>query len=372
MQVRRRIPYLPCFAAFSLLASWCVPALGASATLPESAPGSLLSGYFRHSVQGSVDLSGTRWSEDQLEKEIVRLADRVRPALAAATTDDQVVDSFNRVLLVEERFSYDRVPGDPENFLLGSVLSRKQGNCLGLSMLYLALAEKLSVPFRGVCLPSHCFVRYEGKGGARNVEFALRGEPWPDERYRREFRVGAGRPYLRSLSGPEMLGVFLKSLGAAYSKRGREEDALRLYDEAVRLFPGLPEGHFNAGVSLQRLERIDEAAGKYRVALSLDPDLAPARDNLGVLLAIRGDFAGAIAEGVRAVELEPRNAAMRRNLASTYYAFGDIEGAIREFRKAEELAPGNPRSMAGLARSYLALGLNGEAARELEIDIGIR
>lgn len=370
--MRRRIPFLPRFAAVSLLVLWCTPAGAANATLPDPAPGSFLPGYYRFSALGSRDLSGSPWDEEQLEKEVIRLADRVRPALAAATTDDQVVDAFNRVILKEERFSYDRVPGDPENFLLGSVLSRKQGNCLGLSMLYLALAEKLSVPFRGVCLPSHCFVRYEGKGGARNVEFALRGERWPDDRYRSEFRIGAGRPYLQSLSGAEMLGVFLKSLGAAYSKKGREEDALRLYDEAVRLFPGLPEGHFNAGVSLQRLERIDEAAGKYRVALSLDPDLAPARDNLGVLLAIRGDFAGAIAEGVRAVALEPRNAAMRRNLASTYYASGDIEGAIREFRKAEELAPGNPRAMAGLARSYLALGRHGEAARELEIDIGIR
>jgi len=364
--VRRRSPYLPCFAAVSLLVLWFVPAVAANATLAGSAPGPFLSGYFRFSVQGGRDLSGIRWSEHQLEKEIARLADRVRPALAAAATDDQVVDAFNRVLLEEEGFSYDKVAGDPENFLLGSVLSRKRGNCLGLSMLYLALAERLSVPFRGVCLPSHCFVRHEGNGRARNVEFASRGEGWPDDRYRREFRVGPGLPYLRSLDGAEMFGVFLKSLGAAYSKKGREEDALRLYNEAVRLFPGLPDGHFNAGVSLQRLGRIDEATGKYRVALSLDPDLARARDNLGILLAIRGDFAGAIAEGLRAVELEPRNPAMRGNLASTYYASGDIEGAIREFRKAVELAPGNPRARAGLAKSYLALG------RHLEMDIGIR
>jgi tetratricopeptide (TPR) repeat protein len=348
------------------LVLWCGPAVASTESLPDSSPGSFPSGYLRFSAQGSGDLSGTRWNEHQLDKEIARLADRVRPALAAATTDDQVVDAFNRVLLEEEGYSYDRVAGDPENFLLGSVLSRKRGNCLGLSMLYLALAERLSVPFRGVCLPYHCFVRYEGKAKVRNVEFASSGEGWPDDRYRMMFRIGAGRPYLRSLSGTEMSGVFLKSLGAAYSKKGREEDALRLYEEAVRLFPGLPEGHFNAGVSLQRMGRIDEAIGKYRVALSLDPDLAPARDNLGILLAIRGEFAGAIAEGKRAVELEPRSAAMRRNLASTYYASGDIEGAIREFRKAEELAPGNPRARTGLVRSYLALGRHGEAAQVLE------
>ena len=299
-----------------------------------------------------------------MEQEIVRLAERVRPALAAATTDDQVVSAFNRVLLEEEGFSYDRVAGNPENFLLGSVLSRKQGNCLGLSMLYLAVAERLSVPFRGVCLPSHCFVRYEGNGTVRNVEFASRGEAWPDDRYRKEFRVGAGRPYLRSLSGTQMLGVFLKSLGAAYSKAGRDDSALALYDEAGRFFPGLAEGHFNAGVSLQRLGRIDEAVRKYRIALAQDPELAPARDNLGVVLAMRGDFPAAVAEGVRAVELEPRNAAMRRNLAASYHAAGDIEAAIREYRKALELDPGNPRAKAGLGRAYLALGRQAEADKK--------
>ena len=364
--MRRRVPHGAFFAAVSLLSLWCGLAVASTETLPDSSPGSFLPGFFRYSAQGSRDLSGTPGNEDRLEKEISRLADRVRPALAAARTDAQVVDAFRRVLLEEEGFSYDRVAGNPENFLLGSVLSRKQGNCLGLSMLYLALAERLSVPFRGVCLPSHCFVRYEGKEGARNVEFASRGEGWPDDRYRREFRIGAGRPYLRSLDGTEMLGVFLKSMGAAYSKKGREEDALRLYDEAVRFFPGLPEGHFNAGVSLQRTGRIDEATVKYRIALSLDPDLASARDNLGILLAVRGDFDGAVAEGLRAVELEPRNAAMRRNLASSYYASGNLEGAIREYRKSVEMDPENARARSGLALSYIALGRPGEAARELE------
>ena len=29
-------------------------------------------------------------------------------------------------------------------------------------MLYLSIADRLGVPFRGVYVPSHCFVRYEG------------------------------------------------------------------------------------------------------------------------------------------------------------------------------------------------------------------
>jgi Flp pilus assembly protein TadD len=339
---------------------------GVAHAFPGPPPGTFLPEYFRYASQGSNDLSAIPWDETAVEREIARLADRVRPALAAAGTGEQVVAAFHRALFVEERFAYDPVAGDPDNFLPAAVLLRKRGNCLGLSMLYLALAERLQVPFRGVCLPSHCFIRYEGTDGARNVEFAPGGEGWEDDRYRKEFRIGAGRPYLRSLAGTEMLGVFLSSLGAAYSRRGREEDALRLYGDASRFFPGLPEAHFNAGFSLQRLGRVDEAAGRYRLALSLDPDLAPARDNLGIVLAMQGKYPEAIAEGRRAVELEPRNAAMRGNLASTYVASGDVEAGIREFRKVVEISPDNPRARAGLAMAYIALGRYEEGSREFD------
>ena len=326
---------------WSVLSVAAAPGRFAAASTPlpalPSGPETLSSRYLRHSAEAGWDLLGARPDPSVAEKELARLSDRIRPLLSAATTGEQVVAAFHRVLLEEEGFSYDGTAGDPENFLVGSVLSRKRGNCLGLSMLYLALAERLSVPFRGVCVPTHCFVRYEGKGDARNVEFASRGETWGDDRYRKVFRIGAGRPYLRSLSGAEMVGVFLKSLGAAYSKKGREEDALRLYDEAVLLFPGLPEGHFNAGVSLQRTGRFGEAAARYRAALSLDPDLAQARNNLGIVLAIRGEYAEAISEGRRAVELEPRDAAMRGNLAFTFLASGNVEEAKKEFGIARTL-----------------------------------
>ena len=360
--MKRRIRYGLVFTVLSF------PRLlsGIAYAFPEPPPGTFLPGYFLYASQGSGDLSAIPWEETAVDREISRLADKVRPALAASSTGEQVVAAFHRVLFVEERFAYDPVAGDPDNFLPASVLLRKRGNCLGLSMLYLALAERLAVPFRGVCVPSHCFVRYVGSDGVRNVEFAPGGEGWQDDRYRKEFRIGAGRPYLRSLAGTEMLGVFLSGMGAAYSRRGREEDALRLYGEALRLFPGLPEAHFNAGFSLQRLERIDEAAVRYRLALSLDPDLAPARDNLGIVLAMQGKFPDAIAEGRRAVELEPRNAAMRGNLASTYVASGDVEAGIREFRKVVEISPDNPRARAGLAKSYIALGRYDDAAKEFD------
>ena len=296
-----------------------------------------------------------------VNREIQRLAERLRPEVSHAVDEEQVVEAFRRVLLTEEGFVYDRSASDPGNYLLEAVLARKKGNCLGLSMLYLSLAERLGVPFRGAYVPSHCFVRYEGDTIRRNVEFAEGGAPWEDERYRREFRIRPDAPYLRSLTPSEMLGVFLKTLGAGYSRKGREEDALRLYDEAERLYPGLPDAYYNAGVSLQKMGRHDEAIGKYRSALDRDPEMAAARDNLSILLAGKGQYEEAIAEARRAVELEPWNASTRGNLAAAYCGCGRLDEGIREYRMAVEIDPANRRLQSGLERAYISRGSRREA-----------
>jgi hypothetical protein len=319
-----------------------------------------LSALLDHSARGSLDLLGLPVDPLLMEREITRLADRLRPEVFGVTDGGHIVSAFRRVLLDEERFTYDKSSADPGNYLLESVLARRKGNCLGLSLLYLALADRLGVPFRGVYVPSHCFVRYEGSGVRVNVEFAEGGASWADDRYRREFRIPPARPYLHSLAPNEMLGVFLKTLGAGYSRKGREEDALLLYDEAGLLYPGLPDVHYNAGVSLQKMGRLDEAAGKYRRALDLDPEMAAARDNLSILLAGKGRYEEAIAEARRAVELEPWNAAARGNLAAAYCGCGRLDEGIREYRMAVEIDPGSRRLRSGLERAYISRGSHPE------------
>jgi tetratricopeptide (TPR) repeat protein len=324
------------------------------------------SGWTRFSERGSRELLGVPVDPERRERELSRLAGLLRPAVAGDPGGADVPEAFRRILIREERFTYDREAGSPENYLIDFVLSRKRGNCLGLSLLWLSLAERLDLPFRGVYLPGHCFVRFEGNEGRVNVEFSDGGAPWEDDRYRREFRLTPERPYLRSLSSGEMMGVFLKSLGAAYAKRGKDEEALRIYADAERLSPALPDAPYNAGVSLQKLGRREEAAAKYREALSIDPAMAPARDNLGILLAREGRYAEAIAEARRAVELEPWNAAALANLGATYCACGRYEEGIREFRRAASLDPRNASIRAALVRALYARGEYREAATECD------
>lgn len=301
-----------------------------------------------------------------MNRELSRLADRLRPAVAAAKEGKEVVAAFRRVLLDDEGLTYDHVAGNTENFLIHSVLARKRGNCLGMTLLWLSLAEMLDVPFRGVHVPGHCFVRYEGKGTRINVEFSDGGAQWSDGRYLEEFRLAGGRPYLRSLSSAETLGVLFKSIGAAYTRKGRHAEALAVYAAGEDNYPGLPENHYNAAISLEQLGRAEEAVAKYRMALSLDPDMAIARGNLGILLSRLGLFPEAIEEARRARDTEPWNAEAWTSLASTYCVCGDYDSGIREFMKALEIDPSNTRARAGLARALFANGDYRAAARECE------
>ncbi len=297
------------------------------------------------------DRDGRPVDTDAVGKEIERLAARLRPFAQDRTDARGLVAALNRLLYEDEGFVYDPAPGNTDNYLPDRVLARKRGNCLGLTALSLAIAERLGLPLRAVYLPSHCFLRYEDGGARINIETAEKGAAWADERYARVFGVTADRPYLRSLGNREFVGVYLKSLGAALSREGRDDEALDLYRCASHCAPGLPDVPYNAGVSYLKMGRLDEAIAEYRRALALDPSLAAARDNLGVALAKQGRYREALVEARTAVTLDPRNVATRGNLAAALCACGKPEDGIREFEKMLEADPGNARARKGLAQA---------------------
>jgi tetratricopeptide (TPR) repeat protein len=337
----RRVPeIIAAILAWTWVFAAAFPGIAHSAgegAAPGAAGSSFLQAWLRHSATAGRELAGLPDDGGRTGRELDRLAGRLRPAVEAAKGGPAAVDAFRRVLLEEEGFRYDAAAGNVENFLAGAVLSRKRGNCLGLSMLWLSLAERFGVPFRGAYVPGHCFVRYEGEDARVNVEFSAGGAPWEDGRYIERFRLAEGGPYLRALTSAEMLGVFLKSVGAAYAGKGRHAEALSVYAEAERLYPGLPDVHYNAGVSLQRLGRSDEAIAKYRKALSLDPGMAPARGNLASTYAACGNYEEGIREYRTAVELDPSSAKAREGLTRAWFARGDYPEAAREAERAEAL-----------------------------------
>ena len=89
---------------------------------------------------------------------------------------------MNTVLFNELQFKYVQT-GNLEYISLNKVLDSKIGNCVGLSILYLCIAEGLHLPIYGVSVPEHIFVRYDDGDFRRNIEMGYEGMFTPDSYY---------------------------------------------------------------------------------------------------------------------------------------------------------------------------------------------
>lgn len=282
----------------------------------------MLPALFAASADGVRKLTGRSPDAAFVDKEIDRMAWRVSGSLVGAREPRRAISVINKVLFVDEGFVYDPASGETGNYLLDRVIAQKRGNCLGLTFLYMALGERLGIPLQGSYVPTHCFARYDEEGVRINIETGEKGKDREDRWYEEKFKIGEGRPYLRTLGKREMIGVYLKSLGAALSRRGMEEDALRIYRRAALFSPGLPDVYYNAGVSYQKLGRNGEAADEYRKALALDPEMSIALVNLGAMLCSCGKLDDGIREYLKAAEIDPENVKVRAGLAKAYFSKG--------------------------------------------------
>lgn len=91
---------------------------------------------------------------------IDELADRVRERCRDGARLNQILGQINWVLFTEERFrGNDEDYYDPRNSYLNDVLDRKLGIPISLSILYMAVAQRIGLTLSGVNLPGHFVVR---------------------------------------------------------------------------------------------------------------------------------------------------------------------------------------------------------------------
>jgi len=97
----------------------------------------------------------------------------------------------------------------------------------------------------------------------------------------------------------------LINLAALYALKGRRDEALAAYREALRMAPWVDAAHYNLGLLLASLGRGDEALAHFREAAALNPYNARTLRMTARLLSGRGDVGGA-GQAYRALlRLEP-------------------------------------------------------------------
>ena len=148
---------------------------------------------------------------------------------------------------------------------------------------------------------------------------------------------------------------------AELHKKGRVEEAERLYREVVRDNPDNVD-------ALRMLGRIALAAGRnadaerlFRRAVKLAPDFAGAVTDLGRVLKEQNRFEESIECFTRLIELEPDNAQAHFQLAGALAPAALTRRAIEAYRKALELQPRFPGAKLGLGHVLKTVGRQEEA-----------
>ena len=156
---------------------------------------------------------------------------------------------------------------------------------------------------------------------------------------------------------------------------GRQAAALNDYEKALRLKPDYAEAHvYLANLLAMRLGRKDEALAHYEEALRLRPDLALAHNNLAMLLAtLPGLPAAALSHYETALRLNPGFAEAHNNLANLLVTLpGRAAEAQPHYEEALRLNPDLAAAHQNLAIILTQQGRISEAithcTRALEIN----
>ncbi len=138
--------------------------------------------------------------------------------------------------------------------------------------------------------------------------------------------------------------------GSSYKKaeefRAKEdhEAAVKLYQKAVKSYPGNPWGHSNLSVLYSTLGKYDQAGVEVKSA-----EVPEAHLNLGIIYFAQGKIDRAISECQEAIRLNPDFAEAFYNLGFIYIYQGNYDQAISELKKAIEIK-------SDYTDAYIALG----------------
>lgn len=127
--------------------------------------------------------------------------------------------------------------------------------------------------------------------------------------------------------------------GLALQHLNRLEEALASYDQAIALNPNLFEAHNNRAAALQALKRYEEALAGYTRAIALKPDFAEAYYNRGNVLQEMRRYQNAAASYERALTLRPSFAEAHNNLGQALRKMKRYDDALAAFDKAIALKP---------------------------------
>ena len=299
------------------------------------------------SLEEAILILSKEASEDVLKRSInsadyvQKLADmtsQVQRRFGNAKSHEKRIEILNRYFFKELDFKADLADSNgfnPENLFLNTVLDRKTGYCLSLSIPYLCLADRLKLPIFGVPAPGHFFVRYNAGRSRMNIETTSSGVVLTDEFYKKKYNLPPAHSfYLKNLNVKHVVGIFLNNLGNTYRRSGFPEKGLEALEGAVRLNPDYPEARSNLGSVYLEKGLAKAALRQHLRAVSLNKNMAEFRLNLASALFANKLYDESLAETRNAASLNPNFPGIHMRLGLIYMTQKKYSLAIRAYEQA--------------------------------------
>ena len=150
-------------------------------------------------------------------------------------------------------------------------------------------------------------------------------------------------------------------LGLIYFKEGRYEDAIKKFNDCLKLFPNYGKARVNLGAVYFRQGRLEDAEREFNYALKIKNDYYPAYYSLGVVYSRQGRLEDAINAFKSALKIEPDNADALNSLGSAYIDKNRLDKAVKELTKALFIRPDFTDAQYNLGVAYMYQGNFNEA-----------
>jgi tetratricopeptide (TPR) repeat protein len=139
------------------------------------------------------------------------------------------------------------------------------------------------------------------------------------------------------------------NLAGTLLDKGKMDDAIFHYQEALRINSNDAEAHFNLGNALRQKGRMTEAIAQYQEAVRIQPNYVKAQGNLGKILLQTGKADEALQHFQKALESNPNSPRTRYNLGLCFYRLGRMDEAIAQYQKALQMEPADAAVLNSLA-----------------------
>jgi regulator of sirC expression with transglutaminase-like and TPR domain len=222
--------------------------------------------------------------------EIDHMVIKLKSKFTAETTDLQKLQFLKYFFFQEMHFELNTNDYyDPENSYLHSLLQKRRGIPISLSILLMEFGQQIGLQIRGISFPNHFLVRISlpqgevvmdpttGSSLSKN-ELQAMLDPYLDSQgYRGELALPLSL-FLRSSSPREILSRFLRNLKAVYTHQERWERLLGVQERLVILLPNEIEEVRDRGLALAQLDYIRPAIDDMQNYLTKSPEASDAAD----------------------------------------------------------------------------------------------